>query len=48
LMLGFEPTHFHTEPPAQYRASRQLPEADFHRQATTSLPSGHDRWATTS
>jgi hypothetical protein len=35
--LGFDPTRFQTEPPACYRASRQLPGPDSHRQATTSL-----------
>ena len=42
--LGFDPARFQTEPPACYRASWQLPGPDSHRQATTSFPSGHDRW----
>src|SRR2546429_7454337 len=37
LTLGSGPARFQTEPPACYRASRQLPGPDFHRQATTSL-----------
>src|SRR5512133_227000 len=36
LTLGFDPTRCQTEPPACYRASRQLPGPDPHRQATTS------------
>src|SRR6476620_3619437 len=42
--LGFDPARFQTEPPACYRASWQLPGPDSHRLATTSFPSGHDRW----
>ncbi len=48
LTLGFDPPRFQTEPPACYRASWQLPGPDFHRQATTSFPSGHDLWTITS
>ena len=46
--LGFDPTRFQTEPPTCYQASWQLPGPDFHRQATTSFPSGHDLWTITS
>jgi hypothetical protein len=46
--LGFDPARFQTKPPACYRASWQLPGPDFHRQATTSFRSGHDRWTITS
>jgi hypothetical protein len=42
------PARFQTGPPACYRASWQLPGPDFHRQATTSFRSGHDRWTITS
>ena len=48
LTLGFDPARFQTEPPACYRASWQLPGPDSHRLATTSFPSGHDRWTITS
>jgi len=37
LTLGFDPTRFQMKQPACYRATRQLPEPDSHRQATTSL-----------
>jgi hypothetical protein len=37
LTLGSDPARFPAEPPACYRASWQLSEPDFHRQATTSL-----------
>ena len=37
LTLGFDPPRFQNEPPACYRASRQLPGPDSHRQATTSF-----------
>ena len=46
--LGFDTTRFQTEPPTCYQASWQLPGPDFHRQATTSFPSGHDLWTITS
>jgi hypothetical protein len=35
--MGSDPARFQAKPPACYRASRQLPGPDFHRQATTSL-----------
>src|SRR6266536_1416754 len=37
LTLGFDPARFPTEPPACYRASRQLPGRDSHPLATTSF-----------
>jgi hypothetical protein len=46
--LGSGPARFQTEPPACYRAPWRLPGPDFHRQATTSFRSGHDRWTITS
>src|SRR5258705_3092043 len=46
--LGSALARFQTRTPACYRASWQLPGPDFHRQATTSFRSGHDRWTITS
>jgi hypothetical protein len=40
--------HFQARPPACYRAPWRLPGPDFHRQATTSFRSGHNRWTITS
>jgi hypothetical protein len=47
-VLGSSPARFQAEPPACYRAPWRLPGPDFHRQATTSFRSGHDRWTITS
>ena len=46
--LGSALARFQARTPACYRASWQLPGPDFHRQATTSFRSGHDRWTITS
>jgi len=46
--LGSDPARFQARPPACYRAPWRLPGPDFHRQATTSFRSGHDRWTITS
>jgi len=46
--LGSSPARFQARPPACYRAPWRLPGPDFHRQATTSFRSGHDRWTITS
>jgi hypothetical protein len=46
--LGSGPARFQARPPACYRAPWRLPGPDFHRQATTSFRSGHDRWTITS
>ena len=46
--LGSALARFQTGTPACYRAPWQLPGPDFHRQATTSFRSGHDRWTITS
>jgi len=45
---GSSPARFQTELPACYRAPWRLPGPDFHRQATTSFRSGHDRYTITS
>jgi len=41
--LGSDPARFQARPPVCYRAPWRLPGPDFHRQATTSFRSGHDR-----
>ena len=48
VTLGFDPVRFQTRPPACYRAPWRLPGPDFHRLATTSFRSGHNRWTITS
>jgi hypothetical protein len=46
--LGSGLARFQARPPACYRAPWRLPGPDFHRQATTSFRSGHNRWTITS
>jgi hypothetical protein len=48
LTLGFGLARFQARPPACYRAPWRLPGPDFHRLATTSFRSGHNRWTITS
>jgi hypothetical protein len=45
---GLQPGPFPGQSASYYQAPRRLPGSDFHRQATTSVRSGRNRWTITS